>query len=65
MASDLDGVQWTPRNGEGNIVVVHRADSTLTMNRNVTVYGCRYEYGYGCGLKGQYVRVSIQVQLLA
>ena len=28
MASDLDGVQWTPRNGEGSTVVVHHADST-------------------------------------
>ena len=65
VASDLDGVLWTPWNGEGSTVVVHHADSTLTLNRNVTVYGCRYEYGYGYGLKRQYVRVSIQVQLLA
>ena len=50
-------------NGEGSTVVVRHADSTLTVNRNVTVYGCRYRYGYG--LKRQYIRVSIQVQLLA
>ena len=61
MASDLDGVQWTPQNGEGSTVVVCHADSTLMLNRNVTVYGCRYEYGYRYGLKRQYVRVSIQV----
>ena len=40
MASDLDGVQWTPQNGEGSTVVGHHADSTLMLNRNVTVYGC-------------------------
>ena len=54
-------IQW---NGEGGTVVVRHADSRLPLNRNVTVYGCRYEYGYGYGLRQQYVRMSIQVQLL-
>ena len=45
-------------------MVVCQADSKLTLNRNVTVYGCRYEYGYGYVLKRQYVRAAIQVQLL-
>ena len=50
--SDLEGVQW---NGEGSTVVVSHAVSTLPLNRNVTVYGCRYEYGYGYVLRRQYV----------
>ena len=28
VASDLDGVQWIPQDGEGSTVVVHHADST-------------------------------------
>ena len=40
VASDLDGVQWTLWNGEDSTVVMRHADSTLTLNRNVTVYGC-------------------------
>ena len=34
-----------------------------TLNRKVTVYRCRYEYGYGYRRKRQFVHMSIRVQL--